>query len=402
MDHTQLGSIQGSPFLSSSRILTSFNLVALHHSVRASGDKDFQEIQRITRLSPYVLKKDKRLKGKFRTLMRKTLTFVDSWDDVDVHVNRIYARRMPAYDASDAYVQSCQEKFKREGVLCRKSIADDFQRVANSRSEYDIASSMNIISRLNHGVREPKKLLFWQGALFEATLNKADYNRSQLLIMLDVPSKETIKKKAPIELYAAPPGASDIDLSNGVPSKSYLRDKGWNPVQVGPVPDSPITHRGIMGLSRQYALRHTGSSTINKQMGNTLEGKYAVECTEECSLWQKEQVVVCLSHTIKGKNTIIVGDPDRAIEHMWKLLTIGNQWTEYIESLLERLSIKNSAKKGTPPCRIVLALTTTACSHSAHVTSSFRPTIRDTFTCWYLSVISTGHVSAKLKIYLFG
>jgi predicted GIY-YIG superfamily endonuclease len=161
-----------------------------------------------------------------------------------------------------------------------------------------------------------------------------------------VPSKETIKKKAPIELYAAPPGTSDIDLSDGVPSKSYLRDKGWNPVQVGPVPDRPITHRGIMGLRRQYALRHTGSSTINKQMGNTIEGKCAVECTEECSPWQKEQVVVCLSRTTKGKNTIIVGDPDRAIEHMWKLLTIGNQWTEYIESLLERLSMNKLNEEG--------------------------------------------------------
>ncbi|KAL7546895.1 hypothetical protein ACHAWF_010225 [Thalassiosira exigua] len=275
--------------------------------------KDFQEIQRITRLSPYLLKKDKRLmKGKFRTLMRKTLTFVDRWDKVDVHVKRMYAQRMPAYEAYNAYVESFREKSRE------RSIAGDFQHVANSRSEYDIASSRAIISpRLNHGAREPKKLLFWKGALFEATINKDGYNQSQLLIMLDVPSKETIKKKAPIELYAAPPGTSDIDLNDGVPSKSYLRDKeGWNPVQVGPVRDRPITHRGIMGLRRQYALCHTGSNAINKQMGNTIEGKCAVECTEECSPWQKEQVVVCLSRTTKGENTIIVGDPDRAIEHM--------------------------------------------------------------------------------------
>ena len=339
MDHTQLGAIQGNPFLVSSLILTNFNLVALRQSIRARGDEDFQEIQRITRISPSTLRNSRYYKERFTNLMKTTLTYVDSWDDVSAHVKRMYARRMPAYEACNAYVESCQEQFRRNDELSRECIANDYQRIANSRGKYQTATSNAVISRLNHGVKEPKKLLFWKGALFEATLNSTGYNQSQLLIMLDVPSQSTIDNWGTIELYAAPAGKTDIDLSQGVPSKTALVELGWKGVQVKPAPDRPITHRGIMGLRKQYSLRHTGSSTINKQMGNTIEGKCAVECTKDCAPWQKEQVVVCLSRTTVGKNTIIVGNRDEAIAHMWKLLTIGNQWTTYVESVLDRLSI---------------------------------------------------------------
>ena len=42
-----------------------------------------------------------------------------------------------------------------------------------------------------------------------------------------------------------------------------------------------------------------------------------------------------------GKNNIIVGKKKEAIEILWNLIIQNDQWTLYIESLLDRLSINS-------------------------------------------------------------
>ena len=348
MDHTQLGAIDGWPFLLSSHILTDFLMVRLCHSVRAHRDPAFQRIQALTRMPPSELLGTPGLEEEFKQLLRDNMTFVDGWDDerITADTQRMYARRIPAYEASNEYVQSCQHRFESDGTPFVTSTSVDLKRTADTRAEFVPVLQEHdtaIISALNHGVREPEKLLFWRGAQFEATVNDEDFSQSQLLLMLDVPSSEMIRMKTPIHLMAAPPGINYIDVSIGVPSQDELLAADWKPVRVGHTPERPITHRGMVGCRQQYALRHIGSSTINKQLGNTITGTCALECGIEGSPWEKAQVVVGLSRTMRAQDTIIVGPVQFAVDRFWELITIANQWTSYVEMLLDRLSVNGSS-----------------------------------------------------------
>ena len=248
-------------------------------------------------MNPVELLSDPAYEIRFKKLLRENMTFVDDWDDPKItpDVQRMYARRMPAYEASSKYVESCQRGFEINGTPFTVSEAEDWQRVADTRGDFTRTISDAVRAAVNHGVKEPRKLLFWSGAQFEATLNGEGFNQSQLLIMLEVPTANMIMLKTPISLLAAPAGVNYIDVSNGIPSYNELVAAKWRPVKVGHAPDRPITHRGMVGCRHQYALRHVGSGTINKQLGNTIEGKCAMECNKDGSPWEKAQGVVGLS-----------------------------------------------------------------------------------------------------------
>ncbi len=49
--------------------------------------------------------------------------------------------------------------------------------------------------------------------------------------------------------------------------------------------------------------------------------------------------MVMLSHTHTACNTIIVRNKELALHRMWDLITVGTQWTQYIEQLLGRMSV---------------------------------------------------------------
>jgi hypothetical protein len=71
MDHSQLEPINGTPFLLSTHILTSYNFVQLNHSVRASNDIPFQRFQVICRMNPYDLINNDGLCQEFKSLGRQ-------------------------------------------------------------------------------------------------------------------------------------------------------------------------------------------------------------------------------------------------------------------------------------------------------------------------------------------
>jgi len=104
----------------------------------------------------------------------------------------------------------------------------------------------------------------------------------------------------------------------------------------------PIVHQ-VFSFTQPLKFSHTedtGSSTINAQMGNTITGKCAIGCSNDGAPWTKSQVVVMLSRTETGKDTTIVGSCSEAISIMWSLITRGDQWTDYIEMLLSRLTLR--------------------------------------------------------------
>ena len=65
----------------------------------------------------------------------------------------------------------------------------------------------------------PKKLLFFKGGQYFATVNAEGYNQSQLLLMDVLPTADTIARKTGITLLAALPGVNYIGIRNGVPSQ---------------------------------------------------------------------------------------------------------------------------------------------------------------------------------------
>ena len=103
----------------------------------------------------------------------------------------------------------------------------------------------------------------------------------------------------------------------------------------------PVAHP-YLTLTQPLKLAHaadTGSSTINAQMGNTITGKCAIGCSNDGAPWTKSQVVVMLSQTETGKDTTIVGPHSEVISIMWLLIKSGDQWTDYIKMLLNRLTL---------------------------------------------------------------
>jgi hypothetical protein len=82
---------------------------------------------------------------------------------------------------------------------------------------------------------------------------------------------------------------------------------------------------------------------MNKQTGNTIDGRCAIEMSKSCSPWGKDQIMVMLSCTHTARDTIIVRNKEFALTRMWDLITVGTQWTRYIEQLLERMSVGGTA-----------------------------------------------------------
>ena len=343
MDEAQHGPINGLPILLSSHILSEFVILNLTQSVRAHGDPKFCQIQNITRTSASLLKGNKKLENEFKTLCRRELTFVGSWDKVEADAIRMYARRKPAQEASEEYISACKRQFDNSGIQYVICYSIDSQGPIGSRAELLPASPDSaIVHYLNAKLREPRKLIFFVGAKFEATVNGDGFNQSQLLVMCEIPSQETVTRKLQIELLAAPSGVSYFDTRNGQIDKDDMIGIGWKVVKIGIAPERNITSYGVMANRRQYSLRHVGAGTINKQTGNTIEGRCAIEMSKSCSPWGKEQVVVMLSRTHRAKDTIIVGDREFAVGKMWDLITVGTEWSRYVEDLLNRVSIGGS------------------------------------------------------------
>jgi hypothetical protein len=263
MDHAQIKAIRGWPFLLSTHVLSDFVLIELENSVRAHSDKQFQRLQKMTRMSPRALLHDPNLKSEFEDLCRSVLSWETTWDAIDSSYQQIYPRRMPAFEAARVFVDRCQAQFEDTGTEFEVSVATDTQRLASSRAEFASVTSQSLVGAMNHGLKEPKKLLFFKGGQYFATVNGEGYNQSQLLLMDVLPSADTIARKAGILLLAAPPGVNYVDIRNGVPSRSHLERERWKEVTIDVSRDRTISHRGMMGKREQYSLKREILSSRN-------------------------------------------------------------------------------------------------------------------------------------------
>ncbi len=338
MDHLQLQPVSGRPFLLSSHIIPCFKMVRLDHSVRASSDRNFCRIQEITRMKYNHLSEE--VIEEFKSLCEDTFSFVESWSNPKITPStyRLYGRRSPAVDATTDFVNSVEESI--ESSLLRKKECEDTQRNRFSHSEWGRANPQTS-AKLDKKVKEPSTLLFFRGAIYEFTFNSPnDFSQSQMAVLFDLPTQDALNRNQKIKVLAAPPGHNDIVFDPERSKESFVRD-GFKEVKVGLAPDN-VQCLGyvIQAKRKQYGLKHRVTSTIHASMGDTLT-RVAIQIQRDNSrfkLWDKAQVIVALSRTKLGKNTIFVGDKNETIESLIELIRQRGQWTDYMEEVMDIIS----------------------------------------------------------------
>ena len=112
--------------------------------------------------------------------------------------------------------------------------------------------------------------------------------------MSDLPTRGTIIGKHPIEMLAAPSGITYLNTRNGPIDSEHLLQVGWKCVIVNCAPERNVTLQGVMGYQKQYAMRHIGLGTINKQTGNTSMDNVQLRCPRHAAHGQKNKLLSCL------------------------------------------------------------------------------------------------------------
>ena len=76
-------------------------------------------------------------------------------------------------------------------------------------------------------------------------------------------------------------------------------------------------------------------------MGNTISQNASEICniSQLHKLWDKAKIIVLLSRTRKAKDIIFVGNKESTIKSIIQLCKLTNQWTDYMELILEMASV---------------------------------------------------------------
>jgi predicted GIY-YIG superfamily endonuclease len=141
-------------------------------------------------------------------------------------------------------------------------------------------------------------------------------------------------------VLCAPPGTKYIDFE--IQSKQQLITLGWTEQQAVCAPEHVRNLRSGMKARRlQYGLRPHVSNTLHAAMGATLS-KVATEINVRGTgnqLWEKGQVVVLVLRTKYCRDLIFVGDQNAMLDVITTLIQVQTQYDEYIDHVLEVLSI---------------------------------------------------------------
>ena len=179
--------------------------------------------------------------------------------------------------------------------------------------------------------------------MYEFTYNdpRKQFTQSSLCLLFELPTTKVIKKFQKVKVLAVPSGMKDHAFDPNTPLNAYIED-GWKETFVSTAPARTIIcENRIQGQQRQYGLKHQVTSTIHASMGDTLL-KVAIQISNDnhsFKLWDKAQVIVAISCTKLGANTIFVGDKDSTIKALVSIIQFKYQWTDYMESVLEVVSI---------------------------------------------------------------
>lgn len=343
-DPTQLQPIRGKPFLVSPNILPCFNIVQIKHSVRAQ-DSNFYRLQEIARMSYRELENNPELIEEFKELC-DGFTFVDSWADEKItpETFRIYARQIPAKQASKDFIESVKQHYP--DCLERKAIDSEKRRYSNQEWR---SASPTTITALESKLKEPERLLFFKGAIYQCTYNEDGvFSQSQLALLYDVPQQEDIDNFRKINILLFPPNIKldGFEFDPSKPKSYYISTLNFKEVKIGlSMENIEYLPNDVQAVRRQYGLRHFITGTIHGAMGDTyyIMATSVSNVIKQLRLWEKGQLIVLISRTRTMKNTIFVGSKSDTIAGLVELLTKRSQWSNYMDQVMDIVTIRNDS-----------------------------------------------------------
>ena len=348
-DHAQIPSPNASPFMTSTHTLTSYIFVQLNQSVRAHSEPEFQKIQQLARMNPNALRQNPTHLQTFKQLVSSKITFVPSIDSpiISPSARYVFPRNAEAKSFLHQMTDVLLEQLRANGtnhVVCNSV---DVEAPISSHVSWKPASQSNI-SAMNRQYREPPRLVFTPYCLYEITTNDTEhgtYHHTNHALLIDLPNENTISNHLSIEMLLVPTHIQHVDFleSNDpstYPTKDELVNMGWNVIRIKPTPLREVTIRGTYRVKRkQYSLRHIGSGTIDSCQGDTIYTQLVFECSALSSPWLKAHIVVLLSRTPTAAQIVIIGDKQWAIERLTQLICTPTQWTQYMDRMINMLSI---------------------------------------------------------------
>lgn len=357
LDHTQIQSIDSRPFLTSSNLIPCFKMVALKLSVRAAADPFHFRIQQIARFNNKKLDNHPELIDEFLDLCSAHFTFYESWDDprIPPSTMRLYSKKVPAKEAAIQFADRVRRHFDVE--VLRERIADDVEKSKFSQMDWNQASDLTS-NILDQKLKEPRSLLFFRGAIFTCTFNEKNYTflQSQMCFIYDIPEQRQLDNWEKIKVLVAPPGMKEIEY-DASKSKQFYLDIGFKEVKIGVANEyTQALPNNMQARRKQYGLKHYVSSTIHGAMGDTLTFMATTISNNDSNfnLWDKGQLIVILSRTKFAKNSIFVGSKTETLNALKELLTSRTQWTDYIEEVLDLITINTDDDNSDPyPTRVI-------------------------------------------------
>jgi predicted GIY-YIG superfamily endonuclease len=334
MDVKQLKPIKGFPPVMMPSMQSTFLFHQFVVPLRTT-DSVLQRIQEITRLDAGELNKAE-IKHEFIRLISNNCKFVESLADPGIPANATYC--FPRHGPCRMAEQQVLERLRRQHQgTWRFKTATDWEET--QLAAYPVPASAVTSKALDTEGKTPQVLSFFPGAAYEVTFNdpSGTFYQSQLCIMTNVPSQETIDAFELIELLRAPSGIDELPVDT---NRESLLSAGWILIKVGKEPERrrALGQNGLSGFREQYGLKHRISSTIHAIMGSAAAFLVTqIGITEEDGLWEAAQVVVLLSRTHFAGDICFVGEARVVARALYEALLHGDQYSEFINHVLQSL-----------------------------------------------------------------
>ena len=205
-------------------------------------------------------------------MITENFKFVPSFSDPSITSKtiRLYHRRKSVSEALVTFVDDMKLRLKRDGVHFTECVSRDMKKTSGSLNGPQETQDAQVVKLLNQKVREPRRLLFFQTAMFGSTVNNGSaYSQSQSLMMIDVPSQSNVDNRMPLRLWRAPVQNSELELNldyRNPPSRETLLAKGWKEVKVEFCRERLVTREHVSACRRQYTITHVAASTVSDEI----------------------------------------------------------------------------------------------------------------------------------------
>ena len=100
--------------------------------------------------------------------------------------------------------------------------AEDIEKNRYSYQDQSVTSE-STSSKLEQKLKEPKKLLFFKGTIYEIIFNKeSEYSQLQIALLFDMPSEEDLTNQHKIKILIALNGLKEVVFDNNKTKEEYI------------------------------------------------------------------------------------------------------------------------------------------------------------------------------------